>query len=117
MRSNSSIIFDKLLSEIEINRVKDKFKKDSQDVLEDAIKKHRNINSGGIPFWMYAILAYFAYDDIFRMCMNPILFYPIMFIISILALLYSIGLGPIMMPLAMQHFNMILRRIGVPFQF
>jgi hypothetical protein len=49
---------------------------------------------------MYGLLAYFAYDDIFRMLLNPILFYPVMFIVSIIALLYSIGLGPIMLPLA-----------------
>ena len=64
--------------------------------------------------WMYAVLLFFAYDDIFRMCMNPILFYPIIFIFSILALLYSIGLGPIMVPLALQNFNLILRKVGVP---
>jgi hypothetical protein len=34
------------------------------------------------------------------MAMNPILFYPIMFVLSIVALLYSIGMGPIMGPVA-----------------
>lgn len=85
-------------------------------MLEDAIKKHRNVHSGGTPLWLYAILAYFAYDDILRMLINPILFYPIMFVVSILALLYSIGLGPIMVPVAKQNFNFALRRFGVPYQ-
>ena len=94
------MIYDKLLSEIEINKVKDQFKRDIAEILEDAIKKHRNVGSGGVPLWMYGLLAYFAYDDIFRMLLNPILFYPIMFVVSIIALLYSIGLGPIILPLA-----------------
>mgnify|MGYP006978390469 CR=1 FL=1 len=61
------------------------------------------------------LLAYFAYDDIFRMIMNPILFYPIMFVTSIVAMMYSIGLGPVMVPAVKQTVNMGLRTAGVPF--
>jgi hypothetical protein len=57
-----------------------------------------NITQGSTPVWLYVMLAYFAYDDIFRMIMNPILFYPIMFVTSIVAMMYSIGLGPVMVP-------------------
>jgi hypothetical protein len=50
--------------------------------------------------WLYVVLVYFAYDDIFRMLANPILFYPLMFVSSMVAMMYSMGLGPIMIPAA-----------------
>jgi hypothetical protein len=65
--------------------------------------------------WIYVLLAYFAYDDIFRMILNPILFYPIMFVTSIVAMMYSMGLGPVMIPAVKQTVNMSLRMAGVPF--
>jgi hypothetical protein len=44
MRSSTvNLNIDKLFTDLEINKVKDKFKKDSQEALEEAIKKHRNI--------------------------------------------------------------------------
>jgi len=59
--------------------------------------------------WIYVMLAYFAYDDIFRMIMNPILFYPIMFVTSIVAMMYSMGLGPVLIPAVKQTVNVGLR--------
>ena len=50
------------------------------------------------------------------MIMNPLLFYPIMFVGSIVAMLYSIGLGPVFVPAAKQTINIGLRSAGVPFQ-
>jgi hypothetical protein len=83
--------------------------------LEEAKRKHHNISVGGTPLWLYLVLAYFAYDDIFRMIMNPILFYPIMLVTSIVAMLYSLGMGPIMVPVVKQAVNTGLRSAGVPF--
>lgn len=103
------MLHGKLLSESDINKVKDKFKDDCQNVLEEALRKHHNLSGGATPLWLYVILVYFAYDDIFRMMANPILFYPLMFAVSILAMLYSMGLGPIMVPVARTSINMGLR--------
>jgi len=68
------------------------------------MNKHRNISVGGTPMWMYVALAYFAYDDILRMMMSPILFYPIIFILSIIMFIYSSGMGdyigPMVVPVA-----------------
>jgi hypothetical protein len=65
--------------------------------------------------WLYVTLVYFAYDDIFRMLANPILFYPLMFVLSIVGMLYSMGLGPIMIPVARTTINTAFRTAGVPF--
>lgn len=114
-RSNS-MLYGRLLSETEINKVRDRFNEDTQNLLEDAMRKHNNLGSGGAPLWLYCLLVYFAYDDIFRMLMNPLLFYPTMLAVSIAGLLYSMGLGPMMVPAVTQSVNMGLRGAGVPFQ-
>lgn len=62
------------------------------------MRKHSNVSMGGTPLWAYVLFVYFAYDDILRWCATPILFYPLVFVFSIIATLYSMGLGPIMVP-------------------
>ena len=78
---------------------------------------NKGIAGGGSPFWLWIALAYFAYDDIFRFMMTPILFYPLMFVFSILALLYSFGLGPIIIPIIRTNVNFAMRLAGVPSSF
>lgn len=104
-----TMMYGRLLTEQDINRVKDKFAEDCEAALEDAIRKHNNNPTGQIPMWFYVIFAYFAYDDIFRMLANPIFFYPLMFVFSIVAMLYSMGLGPVMIPVVRSSFNMGMR--------
>ena len=113
-RAKSSIYFDKLLSEQDINRVKDRFNSDVDTLLEDAIKKHHNIADGGTPMWLYLILFYVAYDDILRMMWNPFLFTPIMLIISGIGFMYSMGLGPVIIPMGRTTVNGVLSSYGVP---
>jgi len=59
--------------------------------------------------FMYILLAYFAYDDIFRMMWNPFIFTPLVFIISAVGILYTMGLGPMMVPLIKNEANKLLR--------
>lgn len=114
-RSNS-MMYAKLLTEADINRVRDKFYEDANIQLEEAIRKHQNVSMGGTPLWLYIVLVYFAYDDIFRMLANPLLFYPIMLVSSIIGMLYSMGLGPIMVPAIKQTVNLGFRQAGIPYQ-
>ncbi len=62
---------------------------------------------------MIGLLVYFGYDDVLRMIMNPLLFYPIMLVVTVVALLYSMGLGPVMIPVVKTTVNMYLRKLGV----
>ena len=110
---NMSMKKERLLSEAELNKVKDRYYEDANNQLEDAIRKHHNISSGGIPVWLYVVLVFFGYDDIWRMCMNPILFYPIVLVMSIVGMLYSMGLGPIMVPTVKSAVNLGMRNAGV----
>jgi hypothetical protein len=109
------MIYQKLLSEADINRVKDKYYEDVNIQLEDAIRKHQNVSMGGTPLWLYVVLVYFAYDDIFRMLANPILFYPLVLVSSIVGMLYSMGLGPIMVPAIKSSVNHGFRMAGIPY--
>lgn len=109
-------MYDKLLSEVELNKVKDRFKEDVEASLEEAIRKHHNLGSGGTPMFIYVLLAYFAYDDILRMMWNPFIFTPLVFVISAVGLMYTMGMGPIMVPLIKGEANKLLRMGGVPFQ-
>ena len=45
MGRSATMMFDKLLSEVQINKVKDKFKQDVETALEEAIRKHVSIFS------------------------------------------------------------------------
>ena len=112
---SGTTIYGKLLSETDLNKVKDRFNEDAHKELEDALRKHHNLGTGATPLWLYVILVYFAYDDIFRMLANPLLFYPLIFVFSIVAMLYSMGLGPVMIPVAKTSLNMGLRQVGIPF--
>lgn len=104
-----------MLSESDLNKVRDRFNEDTQNMLDDAMRKHSNLGTGGAPIWLYGLLLFFAYDDIFRMCMNPLLFYPIMLVLSCTGLMYSMGLGPMMIPVVRQSANVGLRAAGIPF--
>jgi len=70
---------------------------------------------GGTPLWLYIVLVYFAYDDIFRMLANPLLFYPLVLISCVLGMLYSFGLGPVMVPAITSTVNMGFRHAGIPY--
>jgi len=111
--TTSSLAYKRLLSEQEINKVKDRFNQETENALEEA-KRKQTPGDGQIPVWFYVILVYFAYDDIFRMMRNPLLLYPIVLVMSILGMLYSIGLGPVMIPIVQSTINMWLRQFKVP---
>merc|ERR1712003_366 len=102
-------MYPKLLSEADIRKVKDEFYEDADNQLKEAIREHQNVSMGGTPIWFYVAFIYFAYDDIFRMLGNPLLFYPLVLICSILGMLYSMGLGPIMIPAIKSSVNLGFR--------
>jgi hypothetical protein len=83
---------DQLLSADEITRIRDKFEQDCEHALEEAIRLHHNIYNNGIPIYFWAIFIFFAYDDILRWLSSPVLFYPMLFLATVAALMQSLGL-------------------------
>jgi hypothetical protein len=61
------------------------------------------------------LIAFFAADNVLSWISSPIIFYPLMFVVGIISLLYSMGLGGIMLPVFRQTVNMVLRRAGLDF--
>lgn len=50
-----------------------------------------------IPYWMYALLAWFASDNIMGWLSSPILFYPLILIGSLLLVAWQMGLMPVIL--------------------
>lgn len=61
------------------------------------------------------MLAFFAADNVLSWIASPFIFYPLMMILGVIAMLYSMGLGTIIFPIFRQSVNLILRRAGVDF--
>jgi hypothetical protein len=59
--------------------------------------------------YLWALLAFFAFDNVMSWLSSPIFFYPLVFIGGIIMMLYSMGMGPILVPVARQSINLILR--------
>jgi hypothetical protein len=64
---------------------------------------------------MFALLIFFAIDNIMNWLSSPFILYPIVFIAMGIALMYSMGLGGVMGPVARQTVNMALRRYNINF--
>ena len=111
MMRQSSV--SRLMSEEQINQAKDRFLEDANRALEDALRLHANIGNDGVPIWFWALFVFFAYDDVLRMLLSPILFYPTMLVVSVAGLLYSMGLGPLFVPVVKSQVNMYARMAGL----
>lgn len=113
MRTTLSTQYSRLLTEEDLNRVKDKFQEDIDFVLEEAIRKHHNVQSTTIPWWIYLVLAFFAADNVLSWLASPFIFYPLIMVLGVISIMYSMGLGGVMFMVARQTTNLILRRVGV----
>ena len=114
---SESIRFEKLLTETDINRVKDKFNEEAEFQLDEAIRKHHNISNTSIPVWLWGVLLFFAFDNIISWMGSPFLFYPLSIVFCIIVTLWSMGLGGVLLPLARHTVNEALRKAGVGFRF
>lgn len=81
-RKPSSLSNTRLLSEQDVNRVKDKFDEDVEFVYEEAIARHRNIQSSNVPTYFWILFAFFAYDNVLGWLSSPLLFYPLVVVFA-----------------------------------
>jgi len=84
--------------------------------LEEAIRKHHNVQSTSVPWWIYGLLAFFAFDNVLAWLASPIFFYPVIMIGGLISILFSMGLGPVLKPIFRQTANLVLGRLGVDFR-
>jgi hypothetical protein len=116
MTRSLSMRYDQLLTDQQMNQVKDRFNDDSQNALDEAIRKHHNIVTSGIPVYFWALLVFFAADNILGWFYSPFLFYPMAFLATVFGVVYAMGMGDIAIPLVKQFVNMQLRRFNLGFQ-
>ena len=108
-----------LITEQELINYLDHYEKEADQLLQEALNTHRNFIKPGIPYIVWIILAFFAYDDILVYIQSPILFYPLLFIgIIFLLLIALVGLRPVthgFIPMTRLFINMGLRMAGLRF--
>lgn len=104
----------------EINRVREKFVSDMDFAFEEAIQKHRGISSSAVPIWLWAVLLYFASDNILGYMASPILFYPMVLIGSIVFCAWQLDvlflLIEIATPQVRQAINQVLMKTPLTFR-
>lgn len=98
----SSIAISRVLSEDDINRVKNQFEDDCTGTYDEAINRHRNISTSHVPMWMYIALLWYSSDNIWGYMQSPIMFYPIIILLGAFFMIVQLGLLP------------ILQNVGVP---
>lgn len=64
---------------------------------------------------MIAITFFFAIDNVMGWLSSPFIFYPLMFVAMAVALMYTMGLGGLLGPVATQSINLALRRFNFNF--
>lgn len=113
---SDSARYEKLLSETDINRVRDKFTEEAEFQLEEAIRKHHNISNTSVPVWLWVLLFFFAFDNIISWMGSPFIFYPLSIIFCIVVTMFSLGIGGAFVPILKMSINEALRRAGIGFR-
>jgi len=102
-----AIISEKAL-ENSLNKIVEDFKGE----YEEAIRKNKASELSNIPKWLWVVLVYFMYDDIWDMIKSPILFYPSMLILGFIVFCFTIGHGDIPMALTGNVWMLIKMFLG-----
>lgn len=109
-----------VLTAEEVNRVRVKFLADIDFAFEEAIQKHRGVASTEVPLWLWALLLWFASDNILGYMASPILYYPLILIGSVLLCAWQLELLPILVeigvPKAKSAVNELLMKTPLSFR-
>lgn len=110
----------KIITEEEVTSVRNKFYEDIDFLFEEAIQRHRSNSTGDIPWWIWALLAWFASDNVMNWIASPILFYPLLMVVMLIVALHSAGVLGIILDLALPMMkstvNGILSKTPVAFR-
>ncbi|MCQ2819971.1 MAG: hypothetical protein MJ252_22115 [archaeon] len=71
---------EQFLKQNEVFNLKKRFEAGSTQILEDAKKRREGFSLKDMPYWFYALLAFFGYDDVFRWLKN---IYMLIFVIVV----------------------------------
>jgi hypothetical protein len=103
---NNETTYETLLNENDLQILKNKYEEGTNEIYEDAKRRHNNIKQTVIPLWAWILLFYVGYQDIWKMLTGYWLI-PIIIMAAIYGILQMLGLGKT--PLI--FFNMIKNQI------
>ena len=87
---------ESLLGEEAFDKILEGFLKDAERTYKDALHiKEFGYNRGGIPKWALLLILFLGWNEILWVLQSPIILYPSIFIASIIALMFSMGLGDV----------------------
>ena len=104
--NNNETTYETLLNENDLQILKNKYEEGTNEIYEDAKRRHNNIKQTVIPLWAWILLFYVGYQDIWKMVTGYWLI-PIIIMAAIYGILQMLGLGKT--PLI--FFNMIKNQI------
>lgn len=79
----------------EYQRIIIQFQDETENEYQSALNKKKGLDLKSIPKWFWFILLFFAYDNLLVWFSTPIIFYPLLLIGIIVALLYAAGYGSV----------------------
>ena len=104
--NNTNNNFEELLTEKEIETLRNKYEENINEIYEDALRRHNNIKQTSIPLWAWLLLIYVSYQDIYQMITGHAIIY-IIIVVGIFGVLNFLGLGKV----PFMVFNMIVAQV------
>jgi hypothetical protein len=92
---NLDLEHDAIITDHQLENFGQKINEDLRGELEEARRKHNSSEMANIPKWLWIVLVFFMYDDVLRWLATPILFYPLMLILGLVAVCFTIGHGDV----------------------
>ena len=88
--------YPELLSEEEYLKIKESFTRDADRAYKDALHiKEFGYGRGGVPKWAILLLVLLGWNEFLWVLTNPFILYPAMLVGSLVAVMFSMGLGAI----------------------
>jgi hypothetical protein len=88
--------YPELLTEEEYLKIKESFTREADRAYKDALHiKEFGYGRGGMPKWAILLLVLLGWNEFLWVLTNPIILYPAMLIGSLIAVMFSMGLGAI----------------------
>ena len=88
--------YEELLNDESFEKIIDSFLRDAERTYKDALHiKEFGYNRGGLPKWVLLLIVLLGWNEFLWIMQSPIILYPSVFLASIVALLFSLGLGSV----------------------
>jgi len=103
--------FEELLGEENVETLRERFLAGAEVAYRDAVNlKEHGYGNRGIPTWLLIVLLAVGWNELMWLLGSPLLFYPFLFVLSLLALCFAMGVGQIPLFVLRQ----LMQRFGLP---